>query len=226
MKYKENQNKNTVLARRIRPSYNELYSDNESSYIFGKPGILKREMMDLVIKNTSIGKRILVIGCGDGPEVHYIASKGHSVTGTDISEEAIRKEKEIRVKAGLSSADINTMNCDFEDFITDVKFGGAVAFFVFHGNREINDMLLKMAHLTGNGGLNAHLYWTALGEKSIQYTLENGKADPIHGVYSSIGWETVAYTEKDIQTTAIFGENAKFKFLIARKPVINGLIRK
>ena len=226
MEYKENQNRCSVFARRIRPSYNELYLDSDSSYIFGKAGILRMEMMDLVIKNAGIRKRILVVGCGDGPEVHYIASKGRSVTGIDISEEAIRKEKKTRVKAGLSCADIYTINCDFEDFITDVKFGGAIAFFAFHGNGEIKNMLLKMAHFTGSGGLNAHLYWTALGERSVQYTLENGKADPVHEVYSAIGWETIAYTEKDIQTTTIFGENAKFKFLITRKPAISKLIRK
>jgi SAM-dependent methyltransferase len=50
---------------------------------------------------NQIGNRVLDSGCGSGEHVAYLASRGHQMTGIDISAEAIRIARQRIIRMGL-----------------------------------------------------------------------------------------------------------------------------
>lgn len=49
------------------------------------------------------GKRVLVLGCGSGPDVWWLAKNGAEVAGIDLSKEQLTLAKERMKKAGLAA---------------------------------------------------------------------------------------------------------------------------
>ena len=56
-------------------------------------------------KNHKIRGKVLDSGCGSGHDAIYLASKGYSVVGIDISETAIKKAKEKAAEKGVKTVE-------------------------------------------------------------------------------------------------------------------------
>jgi len=75
--------------------------------IYEKPGVIwtmpkpHTELVELVGKSKIKSCKVLEIGCGEGRDAIYLASKGFNVTAIDISEKAIQYAKENAKKAGV-----------------------------------------------------------------------------------------------------------------------------
>jgi SAM-dependent methyltransferase len=77
-------------------------------FIWGPYGPLER---DIKLLPALRGKRVLVLGCGSGPDVWWLAKNGAKVTGIDISKEQLAFTKERIKKAGLMA---NFIQKDFD----------------------------------------------------------------------------------------------------------------
>ena len=100
----------------IRTNYEKWYEGG--GYYWGtEPADFCDELIKLC--PPSKGKKVLDIGCGEGKDAVYMASKGYDVYAFDLTENGIRKtkllaeEKDVDVKAYVD--DINT-------FVTDEQF--------------------------------------------------------------------------------------------------------
>lgn len=81
----------------------------EDRLIWGPYGPFEDEVQ--TIKEDLWGKRVLVAGCGSGPDVAYFAKRGAIVTGLDLSNEQLRlaerRLQETGTRAVLRKCDLN-----------------------------------------------------------------------------------------------------------------------
>lgn len=105
-----------------RNQWDALFS--KRSYVFGKePAEFLRDHVDLL----PVG-RVLDIAMGEGRNAVYLAKKGFSVEGVDISEVAIRKAKRLarenRVSITTISADLTryTIKPDYYEVIVNINY--------------------------------------------------------------------------------------------------------
>ena len=98
------------------PDWNSFYNENEVEKM---PGYEKNLDPDLVleIKSRNISKgRFLDLGTGPGTQAMQLAKLGFTVTGVDISENAIQKTKKISTKVNFVRDDFVTSKLPDESF--------------------------------------------------------------------------------------------------------------
>ena len=82
--------------------------------IWGPYGPFEDEVQ--TIKQDLKGKRVLIAGCGSGPDIVYFAKRGAIVTGLDISKEQLalarQRLQETGTQAALMKCDLNTMTTE------------------------------------------------------------------------------------------------------------------
>lgn len=93
-----------------KDSWNKRYA-KRSGYVYGKaPAKFLASNYDFIPQRSSV----LDIGMGEGRNAVFLAAKGHSVTGIDISSVAIKKAKllarEFGVRVKAVEADISKYN--------------------------------------------------------------------------------------------------------------------
>lgn len=97
----------------FRTQYEKLYECD--GYYWGTE---PAGFLDQIAALRSPGKEITVldIGCGEGKDAVYMASKGYSVTAFDITNSGVNKTKRLAMERGVSVTafvdDINTFEID------------------------------------------------------------------------------------------------------------------
>ena len=103
-------------------------------YRFGKPPwIIDQAQPDLIAaaeKGEICGPTVLDVGCGNGDNAIYLASRGFDVTGVDVSAKAIRVAKQ---KASEAEVDVTFKTLDALNIGTLAKrFDTVIDFGLFH----------------------------------------------------------------------------------------------
>lgn len=128
--------------------------------------------------------RVLDIGCGTGrPIAAYLAAEGFAVTGIDISHEMIKKAQ------NLKSANAKFAVCDINNYSSDEKFDGVIAFdSLWHipksrqpdVYKKISSLMNKGAYLIfTHGRKNGDIDGTMFGERFYYSALSFDKVNAI-----------------------------------------------
>ncbi len=118
----------------IRTNYEKWYECD--GYYWGtEPADFCDELIKLC--PPSPDKKVLDIGCGEGKDAVYMASKGYSVTAFDVAENGIKKTfrmaKENGVEINAYVDDINTFETD-EQF--DIVYSTGTIQYLFDENKK------------------------------------------------------------------------------------------
>lgn len=100
----------------IRTNYEKWY-ECEGYYWGTEPADFCDELIKLC--PPSPDKKVLDIGCGEGKDAVYMASKGYSVTAFDVAENGIKKTFRMAKENGVG---INAYVDDINTFETDEQF--------------------------------------------------------------------------------------------------------
>ena len=139
-------------------------------YRFGKPPwIIDQAQPDLigaVEKGEVRGPTILDIGCGDGNNAIYLASRGFDVTGIDVSAKAISIAKQKAVEAGV---DVTFITLDALNIRTLAKkFDTIIDFGLFH-NIEGNNRKHYVRALSDVCVSKGQFLMMCLGDQAGEY---------------------------------------------------------
>ena len=132
----------------IRTNYEKWY-ECEGYYWGTEPADFCNELIKLCPPSGE--KKVLDIGCGEGKDAVYMATKGYKVTAFDLTENGIRKtlrlakEKEVEINAYVD--DINTFETD-EQF--DIIFSSGTVQYLFDKNKRT--FFEKISRITKKNG--------------------------------------------------------------------------
>ncbi|MCB0661983.1 MAG: class I SAM-dependent methyltransferase, partial [Saprospiraceae bacterium] len=94
-----------------KASWNKWTTVNFESDFYDVPGFLKGENslkeIELNLLGDVSGKSILHLQCHFGMDTLSLARMGATVTGVDLSDEAVKKARELNEKLGLAARFIN-----------------------------------------------------------------------------------------------------------------------
>jgi len=162
-------------------------------YRFGKPPwIIDQAQPDLIAaaENGEIrGPTVLDVGCGDGNNAIYLASRGFEVTGVDVSAKAISIAKQ---KAREAEVDVRFVTLDALNIGTlDKKFDTIIDIGLFHNIegddreryvRALNDVCVNKGQLlmgcladqAGEHEVYPHRYPKKLSQDEIRASFSDG----------------------------------------------------
>ncbi len=86
------------MSKSEEERYKELYKAGTTPWDIGRPDF---NLIDIVAERQIQKCKALDIGCGSGMNSVWLAQKGFTVTGVDVSEIALRNAKENSSKAGV-----------------------------------------------------------------------------------------------------------------------------
>lgn len=132
-----------------KPFWEKTYADQDvSTFAKGSTG----DVFDFVdsIQDTFT---VLDVGCGEGRNAIYMASKGHTVDAFDLSEAGIGKSKKI---AQAQSVKVNFWVQDLGNFIFNKNYHVILSHGVLHlPEKDVRDNFIEQARLhTISGGFN------------------------------------------------------------------------
>lgn len=128
-----------------KSSYNKIVDEWDNAR---KNGSIS-SLLVLFASKLKSNRKVLDIGCGTGsPVTKYLSEKDIIVTGIDISEEMIKKAKELNLK------NANFIVTDFFDYNPIEKFDGIVAFdsFFHFGKNQQKDIYKRTSSMLTKGG--------------------------------------------------------------------------
>ena len=132
----------------IRTNYEKWY-EGDGYYWGTEPADFCDELIKLCPPSGE--KKVLDIGCGDGKDAVYMASKGYKVTAFDLTENGIRKTirlaKENGVEINAYVDDINTFGTD-EQF--DIVYSTGTIQYLFDENKK--SFFEKISRITRRNG--------------------------------------------------------------------------
>ena len=132
----------------IRTNYEKWY-EGDVYYWGTEPADFCDELISLC--PPSCEKKVLDIGCGEGKDAVYMASKGYNVTAFDLTENGIRKTirlaKENGVEINAYVDDINTFETD-EQF--DIVYSTGTIQYLFDENKK--PFFEKISRITRKNG--------------------------------------------------------------------------
>lgn len=154
-------------------SFDALANSYDNNFTHSIIGTLQRNKVWKYLEENLDGNKamnILEINCGTGEDALWLASKGHQVIATDISEQMIEVAKQ---KAIIQKVNINPLVCSFVNLATQLNgqkfdmifsnFGGLNC----SNNQELTKLNIDFAKLLKPKGL---LVMILLGKKCF---LEN-----------------------------------------------------
>ena len=133
----------------IRTNYEKWYAGEEYYW-----GIQPASFCDELIKLRPFpkAKKVLDIGCGEGKDAVYMATKGYSVSAFDITENGIIKTKKL---AGQKGVDIDAFVADINTFELndkyDIVYSTGTVQYLFDENKEA--FFKKIDKLTNVNGI-------------------------------------------------------------------------
>lgn len=128
--------------------------------------------MDSFLSHLSPNSTVIDLGCGVGKHGRYCASRGHRVTGYDISEEMIKRAKKYNDQYKMEFLCVADM-CDIK---TDKMFDGIVAMYsLIHLTTE--QLILSFNNLAKNLKPNAKLVLSVLVGDGERFVPEGLKPD-------------------------------------------------
>jgi SAM-dependent methyltransferase len=80
---------------RLRARWDRVYRDNPSVW-----GVRANPLVEALVASLSPPALVLDLGCGTGRDCHRLASRGLTVIGVDISEQALRQARAILPEEG------------------------------------------------------------------------------------------------------------------------------
>lgn len=139
-----------------RSPWARQYLRTPTSYIWGtEPSTLARRVSALL----GAGARVVDLGCGEGRDSVYFASRGFMVTGVDLSRAGLQKADRLAAERGVRVDWVSGP-------MTRVRLRGPVDLVYSCGaihyvpRRERRALLGRLQALTGPGGYHAHIVFT------------------------------------------------------------------
>ena len=141
---------------------------------------------------------ILDVGCGSGRNLLYFASEGHSITGIDINEPALKNISEIAIKENLTQ--VQTITHDLNQPLNLQKeqydFVISTVSLQFLKEERISSLLNELQEATKPDGYHFLVYPI----KSDLYTLPDSftflpEKEELYHWYQNIGWSIIEYKE-------------------------------
>jgi len=187
--------------------WEKVYSQKENPFDVNEPN-------DWVVNLEAQGKiRGLVLdsGCGTGDNALYLAAKGHSVLGIDISTKAIERAKEKAAEKGIENAKFLQLNI-FKLTGYNGKFGAVIDIGCFHSLHEDDDdrkkyvIMLRKACRAG-----AYVFLRAFSMANAKrkgYKGPQVSEEQIHFAFSG-GWRIDKLEQKDIDVKLSARETVK-----------------
>lgn len=149
--------------------YEEFYKENPHG--LGEPF---KEFVDFFDRYKKTNARVLDLGCGQGRDAVFIARKGHSVVGVDISEVGITqlladaKEEDLHIEGIVS---------DVKDYVPQSTFDVVVIDRTLHMLPEESERITVLESLLGFVNKGGHIL-IADEKKNLpameEYLVENG----------------------------------------------------
>lgn len=140
----------------MRSPWAREYVRRPKDYIWGRePSSFAREVSALLPP----GARVLDLGCGEGRDSVFFASRGFDVTGADVSLAGLRKAERLAREEGL---EVRWLHGDvghlaFEEPFDLVYSCGAIHYVP---RRERARLFPRLQALTPPGGYHAHIVFT------------------------------------------------------------------
>ena len=132
----------------IRTNYEKWY-EGDGYYWGTEPARFCDELIALC--PPSKDKKVLDIGCGEGKDAVYMATKGYTVTAFDLTENGIRKTLRLAEEQGTTVNayvdDINTFKTD-EQF--DIIYSSGTIQYLFEENKKA--FFEKLGRITKKNG--------------------------------------------------------------------------
>jgi len=109
------------MKNEIQKYWNKRFK--ESKEIWGEePSLGAQEVLKFLKTNNIVKATILDIGCGYGRDLNFFRKNGYKVRGIEISEEAIKKAKEIYPGLTVDLGDVKNMY-QYKTSMFDIVFG-------------------------------------------------------------------------------------------------------
>lgn len=165
------------LKKKGAKSWNEMYS-TEKGKEADHVGIERKRFIEGLLEKEWFPKtgKALEIGCGTGPLIRWISSKGFKGTGVDISETAIEL-----AKSQSDGLDIDFFNDDFcySNKLKDESFDFIIDGHCFHCIVEDKDRLLFLEKayklLKKNGAFILGTMCSPVNKKEFSVSYKNQK---------------------------------------------------
>src|SRR3989344_4090379 len=137
----------------IKKSIYEKFHENTmpQTHIIKKNNFTYRIIIDVINKYVKNGNSILDIGCGAGTLSFYLASKGYSVHGIDISKKAIKACVQSARLLGLNNVSFKVKN--FPDESLNKKFDFIICTEVLEHLEDDRKALSKIFLSLNKGGI-------------------------------------------------------------------------
>ena len=202
-------------ADALKPFWEQSYSDNHVSTFAKGPTVDVMEFYEIFPKKAIV----LDVGCGEGRNSIFMAKKGNIVDAFDISENGIKKAKQIAERENVF---VNFFTCDLAGFTFQKHYDIILSHGVLHlPYKEVRDkFILNMQEYTKKGGINAIGVFTnrlPATPDNAPFTHSLFEVGELPSKYSD--WEIIHHLEGTFQDTHpgdIHHEHA-FERVIAKK---------
>lgn len=140
----------------MRNPWAREYARTPDRYIWGKaPSALAKEVVGLIPE----GGRVLDLGCGEGRDSVYFASRGFEVTALDQSSEGLKKGQRLAAELEVN---VRWLCCSMLDVPVAGRFDlvyscGAIHHVPKEGRHRL---FRRLKVLTRPGGVHAHIVFT------------------------------------------------------------------
>ena len=108
-------------------------------------------MYDTVSRQSWKNRRVLEVGCGQGPLANYLPSLGATVVGMDMSDASLRRAAEGKRELGNDA--LTLMHADAEKLpFADASFDSVVSFGVLHHTPDTDGAVQEVRRVLKPGG--------------------------------------------------------------------------
>lgn len=192
----------------------------EENYFSEKYGMTPTHSEVLSAMSVVRPGKTLDLGCGNGRNSLYLASRGFDVTAWDKNPNSLSNLEKIRAQEGLDNLHIAEVDLNHLHFDGEYDFILSTVVLMFLEAQTIPGLLANMQRCTKPGGYN--LIVAAMDTEDYPCTVGFPfafKEGELRNYYQ--GWELIKYNENpgELHRTDAFGNRIKLRFatMLARK---------